>query len=133
MVEYRIQWQALASALLNKILSCSQIIKETWHKFRNIVIWRLKTGVVEPQETYAARQILGKHSLAINMTMSPAGPRTKNDCAGEDQPQITTPEQTRVTQSWAGSRCIRWLAVSTEVEKFPLLEAATKQRLPKIQ
>jgi hypothetical protein len=28
-----------------------------------------------------------------NMAIGPAGPKTKNDCAGEDQQQITRPDK----------------------------------------
>lgn len=81
-----IQMQATASALLNKILLCSQIMKGTLDKFRNIVTWRLRTGVERPEETIVDTHLFGKHS--------PERLSNKNDCAGEDQLQITRPRHT---------------------------------------
>jgi hypothetical protein len=95
MAECRTQGQASASALLsNTILSSSQIIKGTWHKFGNIVTWRLKTGVVEPEETSIARQTqsLGKYGHGSR------GAQNQEWLRWEGQQQTTIPEQTRMSK-----------------------------------
>jgi hypothetical protein len=65
-------------------------------------------------------------------------PETKNDCADEGQQQISV--MVRTVSSQSGVSCESgigtlnwWLAMSTEAEESPLLEAATKQWLVKTQ
>jgi hypothetical protein len=76
--------------------------------------------------------------------MGPAWPEAKNDCVGKSQQQFSTknkqtqdgtePDQTRrVSQELRVGIYSWWLAVRMEAEEFPLLEAATKQWLVKMQ
>jgi hypothetical protein len=87
-----------------------------------------------------------------NIVMSPAGPRTKNDCAGEGEKLLTLPTyQVRVSDQalrpaamyWTDQpshsidsesyvkSCSQWLVMSLKAEECPVLEATTKQWLVK--
>jgi hypothetical protein len=67
-----------------------------------------------------------------NMAMSPARPRTKNDCAGKGQQQFTQTEASRVVSRQSVVSQNLYL-VTHEQRKSPMLEAATKQWLVKMQ